>query len=312
MPIPREPADYYAQLGVARDAPPATIRAAYKRLLIRTHPDRATSPADRRRREQHAKELGEAMGVLGDPRARQRYDSRLRQWEQHTRPAPAAHPTASSGAADGGVHGRDTAAQPNGADAYTGRGRQAHTGRRGSGHDDGTGGHDDGTGGHDDGTGRADTDTATADTDAADHSPNRRRRPTAQSWVMLVGAAAGLANIALRALGGTQWLADSWVGGPARLLAALAGHQGPLLAYPSLAEPSTLAVAAAAAMLIGAATFRAAARRAGSPGRGLAWGSSLAAAACLAELMALTLAAVVVAVLALLVLLAALGTAPRR
>jgi hypothetical protein len=298
MPIPREPADYYAQLGVARDAPPATIRAAYKRLLSRTHPDRAASPADRRRREQHAKALGEAMAVLGDPDDRRRCDARLGQQAQHTRPAPAAHPTASSGAADGGVHGRDTAAQPNGADAYTGRGRQAHTGRRGSGHDDGTG--------------RADTDTATADTDAADHSPNRRRRPTAQSWVMLVGAAAGLANIALRALGGTQWLADSWVGGPARLLAALAGHQGPLLAYPSLAEPSTLAVAAAAAMLIGAATFRAAARRAGSPGRGLAWGSSLAAAACLAELMALTLAAVVVAVLALLVLLAALGTAPRK
>jgi curved DNA-binding protein len=64
--------DYYALLGVGRDADAAAIRRAYRELAKRHHPDRAAdgaSPDDR------FQEISEAYAVLGDPLRRAGYDA---------------------------------------------------------------------------------------------------------------------------------------------------------------------------------------------------------------------------------------------
>ena len=67
--------DYYEILGVASEAPPEDIRAAYRRLALRYHPDR--NPGDPRA-EDRFKEVAEAYGVLCDPDKRSRYDAARR------------------------------------------------------------------------------------------------------------------------------------------------------------------------------------------------------------------------------------------
>ena len=63
--------DYYEILGVATEAPPDAIRAAYRRLALRYHPDRNPGDAGA---EDRFKEVAEAYGVLSDPDKRRRYD----------------------------------------------------------------------------------------------------------------------------------------------------------------------------------------------------------------------------------------------
>lgn len=57
--------DPWDVLGVGRDASPEELRAAYRRLAARLHPDRlATAPeADRRRAENQLQEVGEAYAL---------------------------------------------------------------------------------------------------------------------------------------------------------------------------------------------------------------------------------------------------------
>ncbi len=62
--------DYYAILGVARDASDADIKKAYRRLAMKFHPDRNDSPEA----EAKFKELSEAYQVLADPQKRAHYD----------------------------------------------------------------------------------------------------------------------------------------------------------------------------------------------------------------------------------------------
>jgi len=66
--------DYYAILGVHPTAEDIVIRAAYKALAQRYHPDRFTGPQD----EAHVKmsELTKAYEVLADPVRRKKYDRR--------------------------------------------------------------------------------------------------------------------------------------------------------------------------------------------------------------------------------------------
>jgi len=63
--------DYYAILGVARDAKPEQIRKAYRRLARKHHPD--VNPGDKSA-EERFKEISEAYEVLGDEKKRQIYD----------------------------------------------------------------------------------------------------------------------------------------------------------------------------------------------------------------------------------------------
>jgi curved DNA-binding protein len=62
--------DYYATLGVARDAPEAEIKKAYRRLARQYHPDVSKDPDGERK----FKEVAEAWATLRDPEKRAAYD----------------------------------------------------------------------------------------------------------------------------------------------------------------------------------------------------------------------------------------------
>lgn len=63
--------DYYAVLGVDREASPEELKRAYRKRALDLHPDR--NP-DREDAEDEFKRLTEAYSVLADPEKRARYD----------------------------------------------------------------------------------------------------------------------------------------------------------------------------------------------------------------------------------------------
>ncbi len=62
--------DYYTVLGIRRTESPAAIRRAFRRLVVRYHPDRAGAQETRR-----FQEIVEAYRVLADPAQREAYNS---------------------------------------------------------------------------------------------------------------------------------------------------------------------------------------------------------------------------------------------
>jgi curved DNA-binding protein len=76
--------DYYAVLGVPRDADQDAIRRAYRKLARQYHPD-LNSDNDA---EDRFKELGEAYEVLFDPEKRERYDRLGANWREQEQEAP--------------------------------------------------------------------------------------------------------------------------------------------------------------------------------------------------------------------------------
>jgi DnaJ-class molecular chaperone len=70
--------DYYAVLGVKRDAAEKEIRSAYRRLARKYHPD--VNPGDKAS-EKRFKEINQAYEVLSDPEKRRKYDRYGDQWE---------------------------------------------------------------------------------------------------------------------------------------------------------------------------------------------------------------------------------------
>src|SRR5471030_2977312 len=63
--------DYYAALGVAKDASGDDLKRAYRKLAMQCHPDR--NPGDAQA-ESRFKELNEAYDVLKDDQKRAAYD----------------------------------------------------------------------------------------------------------------------------------------------------------------------------------------------------------------------------------------------
>src|SRR3954467_7738346 len=63
--------DFYAALGVPRDADQDEIQRAYRRLARTYHPDVNKDPGA----EDRFKEVSEAYDVLSDPEQRRRYDA---------------------------------------------------------------------------------------------------------------------------------------------------------------------------------------------------------------------------------------------
>lgn len=74
--------DYYAVLGVERNAAAQRIKQAYRRLARQHHPD--LNPGDRSAAERF-KEIGEAYEVLSNPDRRRRYDQLGANWGQYER-----------------------------------------------------------------------------------------------------------------------------------------------------------------------------------------------------------------------------------
>src|SRR5438046_4791497 len=67
------PSDYYALLGVARDAGEAEIKKAYRGVAMEHHPDRVAAE-EKTAAEEKFKQITEAYEVLRDPEKRAEYD----------------------------------------------------------------------------------------------------------------------------------------------------------------------------------------------------------------------------------------------
>jgi hypothetical protein len=68
------PPDHYKTLGVARDAPPEAVRAAYRRRAQKYHPDRYKGGGDA---GATMARINRAYEVLSDPEHRVRYDASI-------------------------------------------------------------------------------------------------------------------------------------------------------------------------------------------------------------------------------------------
>ena len=78
--------DYYKSLDVPRTASADELKAAFRKLARRYHPDVAKG-ADKKKAEEKFKEINEAYEVLSDPDKRKRYDELGPNWEN---PSPQA------------------------------------------------------------------------------------------------------------------------------------------------------------------------------------------------------------------------------
>ena len=68
--------DFYASLGVAKDADAAAIKKAYRKLARQYHPDQNAGDA---KSEARFKEIGEAYAVLSDPEQRRQYYAKFQE-----------------------------------------------------------------------------------------------------------------------------------------------------------------------------------------------------------------------------------------
>lgn len=77
--------DYYAILGVARDASEADIKKAYRKLAVKYHPDKNPNNKEA---ENKFKEINEAYEVLSDTDKRKKYDQFGENWNKVNEQGP--------------------------------------------------------------------------------------------------------------------------------------------------------------------------------------------------------------------------------
>ena len=71
--------DYYATLGINKNASADEIKKAFRKLAVKYHPDR--NPDDKQA-EERFKEISEAYEVLSDTEKRKKYDQFGQYWKQ--------------------------------------------------------------------------------------------------------------------------------------------------------------------------------------------------------------------------------------
>ncbi len=81
--------DYYSMLGVAKTASAKEIKAAYRKLARKHHPD--VNPGDKSA-EKRIKDLNEAYEVLGDADKRKKYDELGSNWRAYEQAGAGAGP----------------------------------------------------------------------------------------------------------------------------------------------------------------------------------------------------------------------------
>lgn len=100
--------DYYAILGVSRDASEQDIKKAFRKLAMKYHPDHVSgSEKEKAEAEAKFKEVNEANEVLGDPEKRRKYDrlgARWQDFEGHPGAAQAGSRQGWGDAEGGGFH----------------------------------------------------------------------------------------------------------------------------------------------------------------------------------------------------------------
>lgn len=72
--------DYYEVLGVGRDASAKDIKAAYRKLARKWHPDLHTGKKKKDEAEEKFKQINEAYEVLSNPENRSKYDRLGKNW----------------------------------------------------------------------------------------------------------------------------------------------------------------------------------------------------------------------------------------
>lgn len=77
--------DYYAVLGVPKNAAQKDVKSAYRKLARKWHPD--ANPQNAKQAEEKFKEISEAYEVLGDAEKRKKYDLLGPDWQQAARQA---------------------------------------------------------------------------------------------------------------------------------------------------------------------------------------------------------------------------------
>jgi curved DNA-binding protein len=98
--------DYYAALGVPRTATEKEIKAAFRKLARKHHPD--VNPGDAAA-EARFKEINEANEVLSDPEKRRKYDTYGERWEEIDAWEKAGRPGAPPGSGPFGPQSRGPA-----------------------------------------------------------------------------------------------------------------------------------------------------------------------------------------------------------
>jgi tetratricopeptide (TPR) repeat protein len=84
--------DYYAILGVSRNATHTEIRDAYLKLARDTHPDRVKDPAERKKAEDVFKNVTAAYDTLSRDKSRRDYTSKLPNTPETRTPQPRSAP----------------------------------------------------------------------------------------------------------------------------------------------------------------------------------------------------------------------------